>query len=242
MNISKISDAATFETAFSPSSIPFYVNKHLRRMYTGGAPAIAQVVDLFGEPVYKRWITTMVKSIVDFAGLSAKFDISQMGTLADMIRSRYPALKVTEIMHFVYLCQSGEYESFYGNPSGRALLSQLGEYVRKDREQYLAKYRRLDEQEDASIEHTERRLRADGEDRKAVSMRIMDFLASDEYAKAGQWRLDPWAPQMARAFFVDRTLGAFPGDMEYDERRAWAISNGYDPGRNEWKDPAYATI
>lgn len=212
-----------FEATYGPEMIPRYVATKLQRMYMGTAPTLAQVEAAYGEGNYRIWVSSMVEAILDFAGLSGRFDISQMNLIADMIRCRYPALKVTELMHFVYLCQSGEYEGFYGNPNGRTLLAQLAQYVRVDRERILAGYMRATRSE--ALQEGGRGRAELTEEEKAVVGAVIAELSSPEYQERyGAWRREPWGTDICRAYFVDRTLATFPGDMTYDQRRRWAES------------------
>lgn len=186
-------------------------------MYLGTAPTLAQVAAAFGPDRYRKWIAGMIKFIIDFAGLSERFDISQMTSLAEIILTRFPTLKVTEVMHFVYLCQCGEYESFYGNPSGRALLGLMTRYVRADRERILASYR-----DDAARDIIgQPRAPLSGEEAKVVA-EVIALMADPDFRQAnGAWRYEPGADLLARAYFVDRTLATFPGDMTASQRRRY---------------------
>lgn len=210
------SDYAGFAALYAPENIARFVSSDLRRMYLGTAPTLAQVAAVFGPDKYRKWIAGMIKFIIDFAGLSERFDISQMTSLAEIILTRFPALKVTEVMHFVYLCQCGDYESFYGNPSGRALLGLMTRYVRTDRERILASYR-----DDIGRDSELARPRAElSPQEAAVVTEVLAAMADPDFrARNGGWRYEPGADILARAYFVDRTLATFPGDMSPPARR-----------------------
>ena len=210
-------DFKSFMDRYAPARIPRYVASGLRRMYLGSAPTLAQVAAHYGEVSYRIWVTAMVEAIVRFAGLAGRFT-TDLAVLADMILTRFPTLKVTEVMHFVYLCQCGDYESFYGNPSGRALLGLMTRYVRTDRERVLAAFRDdIRREADAAP----RAALSPGE--AAVVSEVLAAMEDPEFSERnGSWRCEPWACAMARAYFVDRTLATFPGDMTAAARRRWA--------------------
>ena len=209
-------DFKSFMDLYSPQRIPRYVSTGLRGMYLGKAPRLSDVAAHYGDANCRIWLSTMVEAIVRFAGLTGRFN-TDLGVLSDMILCRFPTLKVTEVMHFVYLCQCGEYESFYGNPSGRALLGLMTRYVRADRERILASYR-----DDAARDIIgQPRAPLSGEEAKVVA-EVIALMADPDFRQAnGAWRYEPGADLLARAYFVDRTLATFPGDMTPSQRRRY---------------------
>ncbi len=208
-------DFKSFLDRYAPARIPCNVSANLRGMYLGPAPTLAQVAAHYGEVNYRIWISTMVEAIVQFAGLTGRFK-TDLAMLADMILCRFPALKVTEVMHFVYLCQCGDYESFYGNPSGRALLGLMTRYVRTDRERILASYR-ADTGRDSELSRPRAELLPQ---EAAVVTEVLAAMADPDFrSRNGGWRYEPGADILARAYFVDRTLATFPGDMSLPARR-----------------------
>ena len=233
-------DADRFLAQYAPEMIPRYVSADLRRMYTGTAPSLTKVVESFGEKCYRDWFSSMVESLLKFAGLEKKFDTTQLSPLADMARSRHPMLKVTEIMHFVYLCQSGEYEGFYGNPNGRTLLSQLNQYVRTDREKHLARYRDMADRESQYMERAYLRAANEGNRRAELNLiaaELAELLSPEKQQRYGSWRREPWGTEICRAYFVDHSLGTFPRDMTEADRRDWAMNHGFDVAAGEWTIP-----
>ncbi|MCC8119442.1 MAG: hypothetical protein LIP09_11960 [Bacteroidales bacterium] len=169
----------------------------------------------------------MLKAVLDFTGLSEKFNPTQIPVTIGNIIAQYAGLKATELMHFVFLMQNGEYEEFFGNPNGAKLMKSLKRYFEEVCQPSRARYLKAMEREKSEIERTREKAANCGYSAEMLAQQIAEEFSEENQARMREWRLEPWATAMCRAFSsVDKPeWTAKPWEWTYDQRKAWAVQN-----------------
>jgi hypothetical protein len=167
--------------------------------YFADVPTLEQMNTAYTTTTAQQCLIFHLADLSEFAGAKEKMNNNQLRQLADIIVTRYPYLRITELMLFFYKFKLGEYEEFYGTVDPMAITKSLKEFIR---ERNVFKYRK--EQEFQA--EKERRSRA-----RAVSR--------EEYCRQHGLDPDKWNP-------LQRLADSFPAkDKPKEEDEAKVLES-----------------
>lgn len=95
------------------------------------SPTLAQVKNLYGEDVVKKWLVIELNDFNSFVGVSEerKMNIDVMKLVAEMIVGRYYYLKLLELSLFFFKLKCGEYGEMYGGIDPMRIMSAMRLFI-----------------------------------------------------------------------------------------------------------------
>lgn len=84
------------------------------RCVTGHAPTLADANLAFGSNTAVAWLVAQLQDLSEFCGCRDKLNARQLESLARLLATAYPWLKLTEVMLFLHRFKLGRYGKFYG--------------------------------------------------------------------------------------------------------------------------------
>lgn len=215
-----------YNQKYNPSLIEHYVSRMLMRMYVGSAPTLMQVSDRYGAVAYMRSASDILCSHFDFAKKERPSD-STLNQWAMAVKSEYPWLKVTELMHFAYLLRFGDYDRHLSKPNPNSLLKAVKQFVDGDYKKYSSEFREKQRREEEELARIRQRqaYESDKPNLDMIKQQIAEAFSEENTERHRRWRQEPWGTAICRAYFVDKTLKTCPGDMTDKERYDWSVRN-----------------
>lgn len=128
--INRFGDKQKFLETFNPSYQKL-IALHQDRVFTGQAPTLAKMQQVYSYQLYEVWVMAQLEHINSFCGVKQKMDLSQMETLATIIFTEYYYLKFTELMLFFHQFKAGKYGAFYGTVDPQKITVALLEFVKE---------------------------------------------------------------------------------------------------------------
>lgn len=112
-------------------SIQVYCGSHQEECVMEQSPTLAQVKNLYGEDVVKKWLVIELNDFNSFVGVSEerKMNIDVMKLVADMIVGRYYYLKLLELSLFFFKLKCGEYGEMYGGVDPMRIMSAMRLFI-----------------------------------------------------------------------------------------------------------------
>lgn len=202
---------------YHPSFSDHWVLAGYDAIYGLPHPTIAQIINEQGYDVACEWVYGHVVSL--FTLSSMKPDSNMLVGLSRTIAVRYKHLMLPEFIHFCFLYRAGEFTQTLSKPCGDNVLRALREYSAM-RLNIIADLHQRAEMPSTTDRHPMT---------PEIEKMIADFFAS-EARRQGSWRQEPWGTAICRAYFVDKTLSTFPGDMTPAQRESWVRERGLDEG------------
>lgn len=181
-------------------------------------PTIAMMIRERGYNTACIWVCDHLRNM--FALSSFPIDDKMISGLARTITVRYKHLMLPEFIHFCFLYRTGEFSQATLKPNGDCVLRALREYS-KLRDGIIGNLR-------------EKTVEPQTTDRHPMTPEIKEMIAQfllQEKLRQGNWRQEPWGTPICRAYFVDKTLPTFPGDMTQAQRVQWALAHGCHPSQ-----------
>lgn len=187
-------------------------------IYDRPHPTIGKLIKDRGYNVACIWVSDHLRNT--FALSPYPLEDKVLAGLSRTIAVRYRHLMLPEFMHFCFLYRTGEFTQDRSRPNGESVLRALREYS-KLREGIIASRREKQAEPSTTDRHGMT---------PEIARMIDDFFKS-EARRQGNWRQEPWGTPICRAYFVDKTLSTFPGDMTPAEREHWALATGNHPSQ-----------
>lgn len=138
--IQRYGEFAQFATAFNPS-IQIQCARNPERSFMGEAPTLASLGQAYYEDQVNAWIMIQLEDLCLYAGVKEKMNMSQLETVAEIIRTEYYYLKASELLLFFFKFKAGEFGKFYGITDPLVITSALIEFNRY-RQRVIGEYER----------------------------------------------------------------------------------------------------
>lgn len=119
----------------------------VERCVVGRAPTLTEVNMTYGEGTAEFWLTLQLTDLSEFCGCREKMSDFQLRQLAQLIKSTYFHLKVTELELFFHRFKLCHYGQFYGTVDPMVITRSLRQFM-NDRANIIDEYdRRIREQQ-----------------------------------------------------------------------------------------------
>ncbi|HZK28128.1 MAG TPA: DUF6633 family protein [Thermoclostridium sp.] len=117
-----------FGIRFNPD-IQIAAASNLERSFFGEAPTLRQLEYAYGIKGVRAWFSIQLENLNKFTGVSNKMTFEQMQMLTDVIVTKAPYLKASEILVFFHKFKSGDLGEFYGNVDPLKLTGAFGQFL-----------------------------------------------------------------------------------------------------------------
>ena len=125
-------EADNLLSIFSADKQPKYC-LHEERCVTGKAPTLKDVSEKHGDSVTMRFLVGQLLDFADFVGCRNRMADSQFHGMARIIFVKYPFMKLTEFMLFLFDCKMGKYGRFYGTIEPMTVMANLTDFMNNER-------------------------------------------------------------------------------------------------------------
>ena len=96
----------------------------------GDYPTLRDVDFAYGQSYSVGWLVVQIGDLVDYTGARNLTERQQL-SVARVISTEYPYLKVTELLLFFYRFKTGRYGRFYGSVDPMVITCALREFVKE---------------------------------------------------------------------------------------------------------------
>ena len=137
------SDIMAFCKEFNPD-LQREAAENIDRALFGKAPMLCTIDAAYGEGSATQWLIPQLYNMCVAVGVKTKLDDVQLIQLAEMIRSEFGNLKVSEVMLFLWRYKAGHYGELYGAVDPVRIMRALRGRFSDERARRIAQHERME--------------------------------------------------------------------------------------------------